>query len=228
MFADIISKAIDFGLRDVLEHFRGRPVRVVTMYPGTKSPILGLNEISEGLKNHSDLGLDVFHAFSAEIVPEKQAYIERNFNPPLIFRDITELTDAMKEEVPMATTAYGAKAVIPTNIHILIAGTSCVDFSKLNKHKKSLTDDGESAKTWEGVMAFVTVSRPRMVIIENVRDAPWDRMIEEYERIGYVTAGVLIDAKNYYVPQTRQRGYLICFDQAGVERAEVRRLKKEV
>lgn len=31
------------------------------------------------------------HLFSAEIVPFKQAYIERNFHPPLIFRDVTQM-----------------------------------------------------------------------------------------------------------------------------------------
>lgn len=33
------------------------------------------------------------HLFSAEIVPFKQAYIERNFHPRVIFRDVTELRD---------------------------------------------------------------------------------------------------------------------------------------
>ena len=40
------------------------------------------------------LKLDYEHVFSAEIVPYKQAYIERNFSPPLIFRDIRELIDS--------------------------------------------------------------------------------------------------------------------------------------
>jgi hypothetical protein len=31
------------------------------------------------------------HIFSAEIEPFKQAYIERNFSPPILFRDVTEL-----------------------------------------------------------------------------------------------------------------------------------------
>jgi hypothetical protein len=43
----------------------------------------------------SGLGMDqqlrISHAFSCEIVPLKQSYIERNFRPPLLFRDITEL-----------------------------------------------------------------------------------------------------------------------------------------
>lgn len=35
--------------------------------------------------------LEFEHVFSAEIVPFKQAYIERNFDVPIIFRDIREL-----------------------------------------------------------------------------------------------------------------------------------------
>lgn len=37
------------------------------------------------------LDLRISHLFSCEIVPFKQAYIERNFRPPIIFRDILEL-----------------------------------------------------------------------------------------------------------------------------------------
>lgn len=33
------------------------------------------------------------HTFSCEIVAFKQAYIERNFGPPLLFRDCSELGD---------------------------------------------------------------------------------------------------------------------------------------
>lgn len=36
---------------------------------------------------------NVEHLFSAEIVPFKQAYIERNFHPRFLFRDVTELKD---------------------------------------------------------------------------------------------------------------------------------------
>ena len=43
------------------------------------------------------LGVEQFsfrHLFSAEIVEFKQAYIERNFRPPLLFRDAIELHKA--------------------------------------------------------------------------------------------------------------------------------------
>ena len=142
----------------------------------------------------------------------EQACIDRNFDGPLIFRDATELSEVVTDEIPMATTAYGGKARVPTDIDIIIAGTSCVDFSPLNKHKKTLSDDGESADTWKAPLSFCKAFRPAIVLLENVRDAPWDRMLDEYKHIGYETAGVKIDTKNYYLPQTRQRGYMVCFD----------------
>lgn len=37
--------------------------------------------------------LDIKHLFSAEIVPYKQAYIERNFGPDCLFRDMRELAE---------------------------------------------------------------------------------------------------------------------------------------
>ena len=43
------------------------------------------------LKEHHGLKLNIDHVFSAEIVPFKQAYIERNFHPKIIFRDMREL-----------------------------------------------------------------------------------------------------------------------------------------
>lgn len=35
--------------------------------------------------------MNIQHMFSAEIVPYKQAYIERNFHPDKLFRDIREI-----------------------------------------------------------------------------------------------------------------------------------------
>jgi hypothetical protein len=31
------------------------------------------------------------HMFAAELVAHKQAFIERNFHPPILFRDVTEI-----------------------------------------------------------------------------------------------------------------------------------------
>jgi site-specific DNA-cytosine methylase len=214
IFKDITAKALSLGLREALKT-TPVPLRVATMCSGTESPLLALEMVQDALRSLGAPELSVKHLFSAEIVPYKQAYIERNFNPPIIFRDITEITSAVKMEIPAATTVYGSKVSIPGNVHILIAGTSCVDFSRLNKHRKDLDqeDGGESSKTWFAVLAYVKKFRPAIVILENVLHGPWDRMTECYREIDYEPSGTLIDTKNYYLPHTRQRGYLVCFDK---------------
>lgn len=42
-------------------------------------------------KLQSGLDLRYEHVFSCEIVPYRQAYIERTCRPPLLFRDVQEL-----------------------------------------------------------------------------------------------------------------------------------------
>lgn len=69
----------------------GRPLRVATMCSGTESPILALRLMFRALEAQKGVHAEVDHVFSAEIEPFKQAYIERNFAPPLLFRDVTEL-----------------------------------------------------------------------------------------------------------------------------------------
>jgi site-specific DNA-cytosine methylase len=214
IYKDITTKALALGLKDALKTMPR--LRVATMCSGTERPLLALEMMQDALKSLGEPDLEVDHLFSAEIVPYKQAYIERNFHPKIIFRDITEITSAVSEAVPTATTVYGSKVPIPGNVHILIAGTSCVDFSRLNKHRKDLDDEagGESSKTWYGVLSYVKAFRPAIVILENVKSAPYDHMMECYREIGYEVGGVLLDTKNYYLPQTRQRGYLVCFDKS--------------
>jgi hypothetical protein len=46
-----------------------------------------------GLQKQAGGQIKFKHEFSAEIVPFKQAYIERNFGASTIFRDVTEFMD---------------------------------------------------------------------------------------------------------------------------------------
>lgn len=89
IFKDITTKALDIGLREILQQTNRQPLRVATMCSGTESPVLALDMVQDALKSLGEPGLQVDHLFSAEIVPYKQAYIERNFQPKIIFRDIT-------------------------------------------------------------------------------------------------------------------------------------------
>ena len=89
IFRDIVRRNPE--LKNVAEAFKGRKFRVATMCSGTESPLLALQLICEAMKDILGADLEVEHVFSCEIEPFKQAYIERNFHPPILFRDVTEL-----------------------------------------------------------------------------------------------------------------------------------------
>ncbi|KAG9759526.1 hypothetical protein KCU73_g3347, partial [Aureobasidium melanogenum] len=214
-----LQSAHKYNLEDVCKHVGSRPLKVATMCSGTESPLLAWDMISDCIqKREGGLELKYEHVFSAEIVPFKQAYIERNFRPPIIFRDITEITNNREG---MATTAYGGRVKIPGDVDMVIAGTACVDFSNLNNNKKTLEERGESGDTFAAVLAYAKKYRPTMLVLENVYGAPWDKMLAEYEEYDYVSAGVLVDSKNYYLPQTRQRGYMVCVDKNKLEACNI-------
>lgn len=89
IFRDIVRHNPE--LKNVAEAFKGRKFRVATMCSGTESPLLALQLICEAMNDILEADLEVDHVFSCEIEPFKQAYIERNFHPPILFRDVTEL-----------------------------------------------------------------------------------------------------------------------------------------
>ncbi|KAI6041310.1 hypothetical protein EDC04DRAFT_2867311 [Pisolithus marmoratus] len=207
MFADLVSRVP--LLKGVAEHVQGRKLRVATMCSGTESPLLALEMICQSIKDQHGISLEFEHVFSCEIEPFKQAYIERNFKPPLLFRDVCELGDYE------ATTAYGALAPVPGDADLLVAGTSCVDYSNLNNEKKGIDGGGESGRTFHGMMSWVSNHRPPLVILENVCSAPWERVKDYFKRQGYSAEFLRVDTKHYYIPHTRTRVYLLAVDSRG-------------
>ncbi|KAI1133441.1 hypothetical protein F5Y10DRAFT_260322 [Nemania abortiva] len=114
----------------------GFQLRVATMCSGTEAPIFALKlikEISQPLANGRRF-IEFDHLFSAENEPFKQAYISRNAPGSTVFRDVVDFTDP---DAITAPTVLGDHCEIPSNIDLLVAGTSCVDFSTLNCGKIS-------------------------------------------------------------------------------------------
>ncbi|KAF9045664.1 hypothetical protein BDZ89DRAFT_1058637 [Hymenopellis radicata] len=189
IFSDLVSRVPK--IKDVAQHVSGRKLRL----------------IQKSILEQHQINLDIQHVFSCEIEPFKQAYIERNFHPPLLFRDVCELGNSE------AHTAYGALAPVPGDVDLLVAGTSCVDYSNLNNEKQDIDANGESGRTFRGMMSWVTNHRPPIVILENVCSAPWDRVKEYFEAKGYSAAWSRVDTKQYYIPHTRTRVYLVAVDK---------------
>ena len=127
-------------------------------------------------------------------------------NAPTVYLPLTIL-------VSFSTTAYGAEVPVPGNVDILVAGTSCVDYSNLNNEKQDIYANGESGRTFRGMLGWVKNHRPPIVILENVCSAPWDKVAAEFEGIGYSARSARFDTKQYYIPHTRTRGYLIAVNE---------------
>ncbi|KAI0940949.1 hypothetical protein AcV7_003183 [Taiwanofungus camphoratus] len=205
IFSDLVDRVPE--IKSVAQHLEGRKMRVATMCSGTESPLLALDLIRRSIITHYGVKLDFQHVFSCEIEPFKQAYIERNFQPPLLFRDVCELGDSH------ATTVYGALAPVPGDVDILIAGTSCVDYSNLNNEKQDIDANGESGRTFRGMMSWVKKHQPPLVILENVCGAPWKRVVQYFEKNNYSADFLRVDTKNFYIPHTRTRVYLLAVNQ---------------
>ncbi|GAB1209695.1 hypothetical protein APSETT445_008476 [Aspergillus pseudonomiae] len=207
IYRSITARALELNLGVFLQHIGSKPLRVVTACSGTESPLLALELVQDNLRKHFDRDFSFRHLFSAEIVPYKQRYIDNNFHPRLLFRDVTQLKDRV------AQTAYGSLEKVPRNPDLLIAGFSCVDFSSLNNKRKTLDDSGESGGTFWGILGYAKRYRPRIVVLENVRTAPWGKIAEAWGGIDYFACHAEVDTKAYYLPQTRERGYMLCIDR---------------
>lgn len=90
IFGDVVDRIVPH-VSKLLGKRRTRKLRVATMCSGTESPLLALQMFSRAIKERGLGRLEIDHVFSCEIEPYKQAYIERNFKPPVLFRDIKEL-----------------------------------------------------------------------------------------------------------------------------------------
>jgi site-specific DNA-cytosine methylase len=191
-----------------------------------QAPLLALEMAGKALRRQpatEDVSLEVEHVFSCEIEEWKQAYIERNFHPPILFRDIRELGG------DEAHTAYGARVPVPGGVDLLVAGTSCVDNSNLNPskikrnvfgevmvaHKRAkevVNDDrllGESGQTFFGMLAWVKKHKPTVILLENVCGALWELKRQMLTLVGYEAEFLRLDTKMYYIPHTRTRVYLL-------------------
>ncbi|TGJ88702.1 hypothetical protein E0Z10_g120 [Xylaria hypoxylon] len=265
-FKDLVSKRQPEII--AMANNGGFQLRVGTICSGTEAPIFALKlikEISQVITSGQKF-MQFNHLFSVENEPFKQAYISRNAPGSIIFRDVVDFADRNATTAP---TILGDHCDIPPNIDLLIAGTSCVDFSTLSSRKKNsvqlmskgamlmeefkksdrssenpksklppLREDyfddvrewlnsitpaqiqktgksiGESSTTFLSTVCYINNHRPKMVILENVYNAPWSSMCGLFlHAANYAATHVSVDTKDYYIPQTRNRGYVVAVDR---------------
>jgi site-specific DNA-cytosine methylase len=86
----------------------------------------------------------------------------------------------------------------------------------LRTFQKTIDEKGESGQTWRGLEEWIIKAQPPIVIVENVFSAPWEKKIERFNKLGYQADFLRLDTKKYYIPHTRQRGYLFAIKKKPV------------
>lgn len=116
---------------------------------------------------------------------------------------------------------YKMQTVVGWNLKpdILIHGSPCQDFSIAGKQKGA--DEGSETKSslmWETIHIIEQMGKwkPKYVIWENVKNVRskymihnHDRYISEMDNLGYTSSFELLDARNFGLPQARQRYFTI-------------------
>lgn len=105
---------------------------------------------------------------------------------------------------------------LPTDIDLITHGSPCQDFSVAGANKGG--DEGTNTRSslmWNTV-AIVKHCRPKYVIWENVKNVlskkhkhNFEKYINELKDIGYISYYQVLNAKDYGVPQNRERIYCI-------------------
>ena len=117
--------------------------------------------------------------------------------------------------------AYKTQSVVGWNLKpdILIHGSPCQDFSIAGQQKGA--DEGSETRSslmWETIHIIQQMGewKPRYVIWENVKNvtsrhmrANFNRYLREMEKLGYTNNYKLLDAREFGLPQARERVFTI-------------------
>ena len=120
------------------------------------------------------------------------------------------------EELPYKTQSVAGWNLKPD---ILIHGSPCQDFSIAGKQKGA--DEGSETRSslmWETIHIIQQMGtwKPRYVIWENVKNVRskymvhnHNRYMEEMHKLGYTSNFALLDARDFGLPQARQRYFTV-------------------
>lgn len=95
----------------------------------------------------------------------------------------------------------------------------CVDISVAGRQKGLVDENGNLTRSGLYVygMDIIKAKRPMYVMIENVKNlvskkfkSYFDSMLQELEEMGYNTYWKVLNAKDYGIPQNRERVFVIC------------------
>lgn len=136
----------------------------------------------------------------------------------------------------MFDNRYKPESVIGYNLQpdILIHGSPCQDFSVAGKQYGGNTADGtRSSLMFETIKIIESMGawRPKFVIWENVKNVfskklvgAFNHYLDDMEKLGYTNSYQVLDAREFGIPQARERVFIISI--LGEEQFAFNKLRK--
>ena len=93
--------------------------------------------------------------------------------------------------------------------------------SRGNQKAGEAPEAGESSATLHFILEYIDKYRPPLIILENVLGAPWEMVCQKLRETAYLPLRHKLDTKDYYLPHTRLRGYLIAINVEGMAQAQL-------
>lgn len=90
------------------------------------------------------------------------------------------------------------------DVDVVIGGPPCQGFSMANRQR--LIDDPRN-KLYKSYVKVLTIVKPKFFVMENVKGmlSASSQVLEDFQRIGYSVACRVLNAKDFGVPQNRER-----------------------
>ena len=166
-------------------------ISIGTDCSGIEAPIQALDKI---MKKY-DISYD--HKFSSEIDPYAIKFIQANYNPDIIYGDIKKRDHS----------------TLP-DIDVYVAGFSCQPYSLANKFKSPVDP---RLTIYEDCVSSIFHKKPACFILENVQTlmtldngSYFRDILHQLERDDmYEIHHTLMNSKDYGIPQSRKRLYII-------------------
>ena len=105
---------------------------------------------------------------------------------------------------------------LPMDIDLISHGSPCQDFSVAGLQKGGDKGSGTRSSLMWDTVAICEHCQPKFVIWENVKNVlskkhrhNFDKYLEEMDRIGYNNFYQILNAKDYGVPQSRERVFVV-------------------
>jgi DNA (cytosine-5)-methyltransferase 1 len=189
------------------------PLRVVTLCSGYDSQCLALNRLKETYPEF-DYTLVAWSEFDPESktpLDKQPAVVAHNaLFPEYAKKNLGDMTKIDWEKVP--------------DFDLLFYSTPCQSISQAGLQHGFTEGSGTRSSIIWNVRDAVKIKRPKFLCLENVKAMVTSKFVGmfnmwqlELERLGYANFAQVLNAKDYGVPQNRERIFLVSIRMDGLE-----------